>query len=101
MNTDTRIMWPTPADTRPRHRLPDSAVGYKARHSTNVHAEPSLRVGRHHVDDTETRLLYVPAPEVVRMRAPMPLPIREPLAEVDDRLLTRIRNGLRKLKVTR
>jgi hypothetical protein len=107
--TDTRFVIPDP-ETRSRierHHNNGEHI-YRGRHSTDTHAVFTPRVGRHHVDDSLTKLIppikfqaAVPLPARPEVRVEVPAaavsaPPLEPTAPISNNLLERV---LRRLKV--
>lgn len=105
--TDTRFVIPD-AETRKRidqHHNTGNTI-YEGRHATEVRAAFTPVLGRHHVDDSLTRVIppaqiqavaatSTPAPPTAVATAP----VVEPPAAVDDGLLARVLRGLRALRV--
>jgi hypothetical protein len=107
-STDTRIYRPAEVISKLGVQQNDGGKNYVARHSTETRAEFTPGVGRHHVDDSLTRII-----PPVQLQALVPLPSRppapmaesptaatsaiEPPAEVTVGLLERVKAALRRL----
>jgi hypothetical protein len=109
--TDTRFVIPD-AETRSRagRHHNNAETIYKGRHSTDTRAAFTPGVGRHHVDDSLTKLIPpirftasvpLPARPEVRVEVPaaaVPVPAIEPVAPVTVGVLERVLRGLRSLR---